>query len=185
MRSGSSAATFCRSGSSCQSAFTPCSSASSAHWLKKPLSSEVGPALAPPEATTGASTASREPVRVTEVETIFSGLAGISTCSVFGVALPFSTTSESTVRGQVPWSASSESSESESESDPSAEAEVPVSESSSSSEQAATPRVRAVAAATAATARDRRNSAREDMEDPSLENSWSAASVVRTPTPTE
>jgi hypothetical protein len=70
-------------------------------------------------------------VSVTEVETIFSGLAGISTFSVSLPALPSVTTTESTSRGQVPLS--SEDDESEASEEPEAAAPVVEAESESSS----------------------------------------------------
>ena len=143
MRSGSAVTIFSRSGLSCHRLSTPLSRASSAHWLKNPSSlSAVEPVVAPPVATTGASTASREPVSPTAVETMRCGCSGISTSSVAQVEMSiwsvqsrwwFSTASEETVRGQ----------------EPSPEPPPVASSSELSPEQAARPAVRASAAATA------------------------------------
>ena len=97
--SGSCAAIASTSTSRLYKLSTPCSLASSAHCKKNPCSSASPPAFAPPVALMGASIASKEPVKVTEVDTIFFGCSVISTSSVSPVTSPLFTTSESTVRG--------------------------------------------------------------------------------------
>ena len=77
IRSGASAATASALASPMYSRFTSRCLATAPHWRRKPWSSanlllgEVAPL-----ATTGAPMASREPVRVTLVETMRCGLAG-------------------------------------------------------------------------------------------------------------
>ena len=81
MRSGLLPATvWARLSSVPSMALTPLSVACLDHWVKKPLSSVFSSFfLAGVEATTGASRASSDPVRVTEVDTMLLGSALIST----------------------------------------------------------------------------------------------------------